>query len=334
MRYGLPAVALVAVACGHDPAPANPNPSAERGSIAVSWTLETADGNPTTCSDQALADAWVSISGDPVVVPCGEDERAVFSNLTFGTYPIVIRLRSPSGATRAEKIAHTVLETRGVRQSTHTFVFTDTVTGSGRLRVRWFVDGEPAADSCDRRGGVSVRISTREGSIASVAAQEPCTAGERVFENLRPGTYQLLLELIDRTNQVVSVRPTADVFVADGEETLATVSFSTGPAPLGDLLTEWTVSGGPPMDQCLANGAVQVRVTTRHPPGGETDTRTSSTSCTRGSLALTNLETSPVYRVRFNLIDPLFGIVSSTVTANVELTPAATTTVTTDLDLP
>ena len=53
-----------------------------------------------------------------------------------------------------------------------------------------------------------------------------------------------------------------------------------------------------------------------------------------GEFELANLETSPIYRVRFNLIDPLFGVVSSTVATDVELVPAVTTTVAADLSLP
>ena len=335
-RYpgGPAALAILVLACGGDPEVLAPNPTPELGSIAVRWALQTEGGAPTTCAARGLAEAWVSVGRESVRVPCGEEERVVFSNLTFGTYPVVIRLRDPSGAVRAERVASTVLATRGVQDYTHTFVFSDQVPGAGRLRVQWMIDGEPAADACARAGGVDVRISTREGSIEPLSATVPCTAGEHLFEDLRSGSYQLILQLIDRIDRTISVRPTAALLVTEGQETTAIVGFSTGPSLVGNLRTLWTVGGRPPADRCPIDGTVEIQL--RAPSsggGGEIDIRTATARCTDGQAEMRDLGTSPVYQVRFRLFDRIPLTVSSTVVSPVRLTPAATTTVSIDLGL-
>lgn len=306
------------------------------GDVLVKWDLVDADGQPRSCQDLGIADIWVALGGEPQTTACGDLQETRFRDRLAGVYPVVVRVRTISQSILQEQLGNVVVSDPGTTEYTATFTFDETVNDVGSLRARWRIRGEDADTGCAAVVAHQVRIQSQPGSIRNLDAVAPCTDGQIIQTELRPGNYVLRLLLLDSAGTVLSARQDSYQVMTVGR-TEVDVNFTIDNREPAQLSARWTVSGTTASAGCESGADWTVRVRLSDSTSQDLEIATATAACELGAHRFDDLVAPAIpnltrYRTRFFLQDPLRGTLTSTIVEDVRLEAATTTTVTVDLD--
>ncbi len=344
MAVGLwTSLALAAAGCGDTPQQDVPPPS-RVGDITVRFELTDGANEPVTCEERSLVRFRVVLAGEEANLECGQAQETRFENRLPGRYPVVIQLFGPGGAISREHLGNVVLEPGLDAEYEHVFVLDGGTFATGTLDVRWFIDGVNPAEGCLTARAEQVRLTVRDGPQDPLTRVLPCLDRLVVLEDIRQGTYDLFLELLDESGERIGFPATVSRLRVDpGRSEPVLVDFVTFlPEPLeGSMLALWTVSGSVAEDGCarLRGGLVEVAIRADEPMSPIIGTAT--VACARGGLGFDRLPPGRGSSGRgliatFLLLErvPVTRTVDTQVLRDIVLEPNRTSTITVDFTLP
>src|SRR5688572_25743033 len=128
--------AIAGMACGDDqPSVFDPPPA--RGSLSVSWSLRSPNGDEIACQNALVDEASVAIGGAPQKVRCGEPQVVRFDDLAPDRYPVLVRLLAAGGAVLHEKQLNATVSAETVTPVEVTFEIDPNRSRNGSLQLRW-----------------------------------------------------------------------------------------------------------------------------------------------------------------------------------------------------
>lgn len=336
-RVWAPLVAVLAVGCGSDEPP-DFGPPETTGSVVVTWSLFNAAGEAITCASLGVLDTYVAVGGEPQVVTCGEEQSVTFEGLRPQRYPVVIRLRGLLENTIPQGEAFDNIVVVGDETFTlnHEFRFDENSGNTGSAKLGWLVDSMDPAMGCDRAGAARVRGETTEASVFAFSFEEDCETGEFVQTNLRPGSYEVLMFLVDEQDTTLAAR-SATFRVSRQQEVEAAVNFSSANLPKSTMVAQWTVSSSAAAEACREDWSVRLLI--QEDRMNPIDTASATAACDRGSYVFEDLP-APVnpeinrYQLTVTLVEELRGDIDRVFVEDLQLFPTETTTVTVDLTPP
>jgi hypothetical protein len=326
-------VLVAGAACGGDQPMNNPPPPPVVGSARVTWKIQTPAGDAVDCADLGIEDALVSMAGREAVVPCGQEQVAVFDNLIAQRYPVVVKLRILGGSgVRLEAASNVVVEGGKQADVDVTLTYDPIVGDRGRLLIRWRIDNEPAATGCTRAGGATVVVQELPGSRSELDNQAPCTDGQLQFDDIPAGSYGVLVTLRDASGATITSNAISSVDVRPGDVTMPPeLSLFTDAADRSRMFARWTINGTDPATGCGMVNADDV-ILRAFPESEFVATFTATVACTAGQV---NVEDIPPgireHRVSFQLVGDLTGVLTSTTVYDVLFLRGQTATVAVDL---
>ncbi|MEM7674596.1 MAG: hypothetical protein AAF449_01195 [Myxococcota bacterium] len=306
--------------------------------IVVEWAIESDDGRALSCSEAEVEAVRVSVGGEPLRVECGEDPRAVFTDLQLGRYPVVIRLLGVGDAVLREHVDNVEL-TEAPLDYRHTFVLDPAGAVRGTLDLRWLLAGEPPESSCAVFGADRVIIQSQPGSITELQAELSCELGQFERVDVLRGDYTLRFTLLDNRRAPITGGIVQRNFrVRPGETTRDLFSFPLIPAEQSTLRVDWTINGEDADDACAPAGGQQftMELFQQQSPTEEISIRTATAACASGGLTAPNINASAnPEALRFRVSVDLRGfaglILTSSTARDVILRRGQTSTVTFDL---
>lgn len=157
------------------------SPAAGFGDVVVTWTV---NGMPPAAGCAAAGAANVRLQvffGRPETLPCTQGTFTA-TRVSATTLNVGADLLRADGSTI---YAYNVETTVVANQSNNVVV---PFEPQGSLRVRWTINGQPAATECANVGGVDVRLSGRRITNPPVRS---CRTGQTTVTGLQPGEYSI-----------------------------------------------------------------------------------------------------------------------------------------------
>jgi hypothetical protein len=190
--------------------------------FSLAWTIEDATGGDSTCD--AVGGATVDIdvvnltTGAEALttVPC-RAMAATTCAMVAGSYKISLKLRDASGAQLSEVVAPLMFLEDG-----HDTALTsvplqvggaDATKGRG-FALAWSIDKLPsgAIQSCAQVGAATVRL-----TAGTTKFDLPCANGKGRTTSIAPGSYPVVLDLLDGAGAVLSETQMMTESIAAGQ---------------------------------------------------------------------------------------------------------------------
>lgn len=334
LPFGLLGVWVLA-GCGGTAEPPPPPPPAPIGSLALSWSLVDETGATLECSELNLVETEVSIGGEPQRIPCGEPQTARFESLVAQRYPVVVRLLGIGGGVIRETFDNVVVTEGAPTEHNVTIEIDLGQTGTGRLKIDWFVAGRPASEGCAQVGAETIVFQTQANSIAQFEVIDDCNRGTALIENLRTGGYIVRAFLRDNTGATIpgSTREFDNLQIGPTEEVSRTLSFFVA-TESANFEGMWTISSSSAADACETLSATEVRVRLANDSPDGIEIATATAACSAGSLLMEDLSGGiGEVRATFFLSDFFGTQLASASVRNLLLPSAMTTTVSVDFQV-
>lgn len=321
-------------ACSEDDGPTN-GPTTVTGAVAVQWSYQGTDGTPLDCQTLGLSEAVVSVGGAPATRDCGDGESAVFSNLAAGQRTVAIEVQRIDGSSSLQHSGQIVVQPGLTVTYSHQFVEEPPPVGGdfAQLMLTWQIEDEPPETSCSRFGvrDVRARLTNGPGDAEDIDTRFACTLGSATLGDLRPGSYELRLDMLDANAEVLGVSNVVRMLALSAGANQRSTNFFF---PLeGTLLAEWTVEG---MDGACPPSTNVLALLLQDEQGGD-EVETASVACSAGSLFFEQLPTpeEEQFRLTLTLRDLSVGtvILNQQSVGEIQLSASETATVTVDFDL-
>lgn len=322
--------------CGDTPPDDPLGPPAPLGSVTVRWSFENEVGEPVNCENTTFTSTRIRVGGAPVEVTCGSDESVRFSDLLPGRYGVVIELLAV-GAVVQDVVGNIEVNGDDVTFE-HVFSVAGGSFGNGNMEIRWFIDGESAARGCILVGGSEVRIQIVDGPEDIPSFTRPCTDTRTVLEDVRQGSYRIVLSLRDSEGERIGFSSIADrVFVTQNMTEVVSMDVVTALPDGGDLTALWTVNSSAAAEGCAAAPGSFVEIAIRTDISQSVDIATGTAACDMGGIALTELPVGRTpsgagLRATLSLIERTLGtrILDSQIVRDIVVQPSATSTINVD----
>lgn len=333
------AVLSLSAGCGDDPQDPLP-PPAVVGSVEVTWRLENANGESVDCSTLNLTGAEVRLGGEPVDVSCGEPQTARFTDLLPGRYPVLIRL-FVAGAVLREHVGNVVVMDQGEVQYDHAFLVDQSQFGTGSMEVRWFIDGQLPGSQCAIAGGEDVIIQLLEGPQSDVEVTRPCAEGTVTIDDLRQGSYRVLVTMSNADGFVGFPTLIRSAPVTQNTVEVVNVDIVTMLPVGGDLVCRWTVNSSVAIDGCAGLPPNFVEVSIRTDVSQSVTIATATAACEQGELLMTDLPVGRSsegagLRATFRLIETSVGrrALDTQIARDIVLLPSMTSSTSANFEIP
>lgn len=329
---------LLMTGCGGEDEPPDFGPPVETGSVVVSWSLFNSAGEPITCASIGSVETYVSLGGTPKILPCGDEQRVEFTGLSVQRYPLVIRLRGLAETTLAagERIDNvTVVGGQSVDYA-HEFHFEAGNDNQGAVRIGWLVDNRMASIGCGTAGAMTVHGETTGAAVAAFEFDAPCTDGEWTQSNLRPGNYEVRMNLVDSAGATLAARSTA-FRITRAARAEAAVSFSSSNRVPAAMRVQWTVTSSGAAQPCEEDWSLRLLI--QQDVMNPIETASATVACDAGSYLFEGLPApaNPAvdrFTLTTTLIDELRGPLDRIFIDDLPLRQSETTTVAVDLTPP